>query len=611
MNTTCSSPRRSVTSTFLARSTSAFVLALLAGSLGCAAESTDEQDDEDVVEGGDALTGADLLRAPPPVIAEPTATLNETAEFRFASVGDSYGSGEGSPEVPGEYNLKGDLEGTAVNWSASYTANEVDCHRSPKAGSVLAIKAVASAWPAATVVYNHLACSGATSWNVSSTTYTGVTGAASPAIASQRDQVWSWMVQKGWASSAGGTVSKPLDTVYVSAGGNDAGFAAVAESCIAADCSDDSASDEPWASATAAIGDLNDPGGAFETLHERFLPLVSSPSAIMISTYPDIGLKSSGQHCTGGESTLHNVDGLWDDWLSWVDQAEWNRMISWFMSPLNTQISATAGKFGWTVVSGGSTQGHSICDSSSARWFNMNYDANLLQGADLDGGLDMSMGMLHPNAKGHAEYYKPVIQSSLEQKLRAKFKPTTPSKLRALAAGVGFSGYITVGWDDLSKYESYTELEYRDQAGTLVSSDWTTDTEDYFDTPSPAVYTVQARQCFGATPGASGNRECSAWAQATIANKAPTAAPASLGFVGIASLRASWSAVSDPAHMYYDLHVTGASGENLGPYGAYDGATSYTLPYSRSALCGATAKVRSCSLTGCGPYSEIKTVTCN
>lgn len=614
MNTLISLRRRSLLSvSSFARPVPALLLFALTCAAGCAAppeSDSIESDSEDIGEAQAALSGADILHAPPPEIPDPTSTPNETANFLFASLGDSYGSGEGSPEVPGQYSITGELEGTSVNWSSAYTANENDCHRSPKAGSVLAIKALASAWPAATVVYTHLACSGATSWNVSSTTYGGVNDTASPAIASQRDQVWSWMVQKGLANSSTGAVIEPLDAVYVSAGGNDAGFADIATACILDDCADDASSSDPWASSTQAINDLNDPGGAFETLHESFLPLVSGPSALMITKYPDLGLKSSGQHCTGDEDALHNINYGWDDWLSWIDQAEWDRVVGSFLNPLNTEISATSSKFGWTVLSGASTKGHSVCDSSSARWFNINFDANQKQGSDLNDGLNMSNGMLHPNDKGHSDYYKPVIQSALDQRLRAKMRPSAPSGVRALSAGVGLGGYISVGWDDLSKYESYTELEYRDQSGALVESTWTSSTDDYFSTPSPGVYTVKARQCFGAVPTSSGAKECSAWSEATVANKAPTTAPTGLVFTGISNLKALWSAVSDPAHLYYDLHVTKTDGTNLGPYGAYDGAVSVSLGTARNQLCGATAKVRSCSLVGCGPYSEPKTVTC-
>lgn len=167
-------------------------------------------------------------------------------EFVIVALGDSYGSGEGAPEVPGRFAYDPALRrwtGTAATW----TAGDEDagrCHRSPLSGFERAAAKLHSAFAPhdVTVVFRSFACSGAavrfsvnpvTGLRERPTVSGGVLfpsrGTAGPPGATPPG------AQVSQAQAFLGSANKRADAVVMSAGGNDLGYTRVIFLCAVAE----------------------------------------------------------------------------------------------------------------------------------------------------------------------------------------------------------------------------------------------------------------------------------------------------------------------------------------------------------------------------------------
>jgi hypothetical protein len=86
-------------------------------------------------------------------------------EFVIVALGDSYGSGEGAPEVPGRFAYDAGLRrwtGVAPTWTAG-DESAGRCHRSPRSGFERAATKLRSTFAAhdVTVAFRSFACTGA------------------------------------------------------------------------------------------------------------------------------------------------------------------------------------------------------------------------------------------------------------------------------------------------------------------------------------------------------------------------------------------------------------------------------------------------------------------
>src|SRR5262249_4235681 len=117
----------------------------------------------------------------------------------IVSVGDSYASGEGAPDLAGPVV-------SGPRWRGdNRDSHALLCHRSNNAAPVLAAKLISSIRPAS---FFHLACSGST--------IAMLTGPVNPAVPGS-----------GQLANAARLTGGPIDALIISIGGNDVGFAAV------------------------------------------------------------------------------------------------------------------------------------------------------------------------------------------------------------------------------------------------------------------------------------------------------------------------------------------------------------------------------------------------
>lgn len=130
----------------------------------------------------------------------------------IVSLGDSYASGEGNPDKKAIWNRDGTLKRAPV-WKHK------DCHRSAYAASALAAVELENESPKTSVTFVHLACSGATAEEGLFGRYNGAVkdGNSNPPQLTEA------------ARLANG---QPIDSLLVSIGGNDIGFATIIKFCI-------------------------------------------------------------------------------------------------------------------------------------------------------------------------------------------------------------------------------------------------------------------------------------------------------------------------------------------------------------------------------------------
>lgn len=142
------------------------------------------------------------------------ATLKD---YLIVSMGDSLASGEGNPDVRGDYDLIG--SDRPAQWK------DERCHRSALSGPALAAKAVEDADPHSSVTFVSVACSGARIPHLSHWTYSGIVSRGGFRFPPQVEQVADLV---GPDSLRGGRL---IDAVLLSAGVNDLFFSGVIERC--------------------------------------------------------------------------------------------------------------------------------------------------------------------------------------------------------------------------------------------------------------------------------------------------------------------------------------------------------------------------------------------
>jgi hypothetical protein len=139
-------------------------------------------------------------------------------DWLIVSIGDSYGSGEGNPDVPTQHDFLG-FTTAGAKWE------DRRCHRSADAGSAQAARVIENADPKTSVTFIHVACSGAEAAKGLLEAYKGVgdtweaknMAPLDPQLTQARELVGN----------------REVDALYISIGGNDSGFAPVVTGCVA------------------------------------------------------------------------------------------------------------------------------------------------------------------------------------------------------------------------------------------------------------------------------------------------------------------------------------------------------------------------------------------
>lgn len=191
--------------------------------------------------------------------AEETDTADVVVkDWLIFGLGDSYGSGEGNPDVratlpdPSEFETAGvgsvaaespaAVELTAADEGAAVWQNR-RCHRSATSGQVQAARRLERADRHSSVTFVHLACSGARVWKGLIGLYEGVEYEdGEDLIEPQIERV---------AELAG---RYEIDALIVSIGGNDVNFSSIIEACIVGEnCHDSPVLDPAWMNQAEAV----------------------------------------------------------------------------------------------------------------------------------------------------------------------------------------------------------------------------------------------------------------------------------------------------------------------------------------------------------------------
>jgi hypothetical protein len=307
----------------------------------------------------------------------PAAAVPVTVRVRdllIVSLGDSVASGEGNIDRPGHWN-------------------DPRCHRSARAGPVLAARQLELADPQTSVTLVDLACSGA---GIASGVV-GPSGGAEPGPAPVPAQI---------AAARTLTAGRAIDAVVITAGANEIGFSRIAKDCyLNAHC--DTLPYE--ASVAGRIGGL---GASFAVLASCLgtgggaacpagAPLGVAPNRILVTEYHDPVHQSPGVIC--------NRPGPLEPPFITRDEATW--AFNHVVVPLNGAVQAAAAAQGWQLAGGIQADflNHGYCHAGDARWVQIVSGSLIQQGS--------FSGALHPNRSGHQRSFCPRITTALATRL--------------------------------------------------------------------------------------------------------------------------------------------------------------------------------------------------
>jgi lysophospholipase L1-like esterase len=297
-------------------------------------------------------------------------------DLLIVSIGDSFASGQGNPDIPKQGS-------TRAKWVDS------TCHRSEFAGPAQAALSIEQADPHTSVTFVSLACSGATI----EAGLTGVYLKNGKSLPPQIDKV---------KEAVNG---RPIDALLISIGGNDIGFADLVAKCIVQiNCS---TNNETLAMLKRGLDSLQ---ARYQTLSERLNGL--QPTKIFITEYPDLARDQDRQSCR--HAPLGDLlSGFSRDESEWASEQVIKR-------GLNERIKAAADAHGWVYVTGiaDGFVNHGFC-AGDQRWVRTFRDAKRIQGTDNKCDLFdlgsirsciISSGSVHPNGGGHAWYATRLIE---------------------------------------------------------------------------------------------------------------------------------------------------------------------------------------------------------
>ena len=281
-------------------------------------------------------------------------------DFLIVGLGDSNGSGEGNPDVPGVSPLWEDKR----------------CDRSANSFEARAAMMIDTFNPQTSVTFVHLACSGASVPQGLTGPYRGINdpgGAPIPSQLSQLDQL------RG---------KRPVDALLLSIGVNDIDFSPLVQFCIA----EDGCMDQPYPAAgssetlsSSVAHKLAGLSKRYALVNERLARLHVAARRVYITEYPDSTHDSSGsQFC----NPLIRVYGK-----GTFDQAEARWAFLHVLTPLNRAVEAAAARYHWRVISGVAQDFavHGYC--SSQPWI-----VGLVESLANEGS---PYGTLHANSAGH------------------------------------------------------------------------------------------------------------------------------------------------------------------------------------------------------------------
>jgi hypothetical protein len=393
-------------------------------------------------------------------------------DYLIVSIGDSFASGEGNPDIPGSlWYFPFPVPGmwfvdNHPRWQYAR------CGRSIWGGPAQAALAIERSDPRTSVTFLSFACSGSTIdtpfWegnDINKPIGVGILrpyrGSEMPPNGSyEEDTFIPSQIDQVRAAVQGRTI----DALIISGGGNDIRFGTVAEKCVmTANC---------WSNAYAS----EVPGGSLyrlDTLVHR--ALVALPGKfdlldaeidtldfanVFITEYPDL---TRSDHINA-ENDLDRYCSLVGDILPGFDITpfEARQASQLALDQLNLRVEAAAGKHGWTYVGGIADQfrgsldgkGHGYCASDA--WIRNASDSFFMQGpfwmndyiAPIIFPKVSTKGTLHPTARGH-QVYAQRLREEILPRLNPVAPGTPPPSFNASLTSVpytsrqGQNGWLT------------------------------------------------------------------------------------------------------------------------------------------------------------------------
>ncbi len=389
-------------------------------------------------------------------------------DYLIVSLGDSYGSGEGAPDIESsDYGSAG--------WA------DRRCHRSSFAPSAIAARQLEEADPLSSVTYVNLACSGATisreTWvqdgHDDGFAWKGISEGVGLLAEYKGAEVHSdngtklppqLDVLTDLVGAKGSYGSRPIDMLVMSAGGNDFGFGDVLTFCTTnVNCHEG----DDGSRLRFEMGKLRDAlPGRYAALQARLDTLPVKSTYLM--EYPDFIHQDEATLCGKilQDTNIVGYDISWGE-LSFLD--------SFASRPLMDLMKGAASAHGWNYVGGNSRafiQGHGMC--TAERWVNTNTDAKAKQGVLPDdstafGFLStsaVSMGAAHPNRAGY---------TAMAQNLLRNLAATDPARA---ADGTLLRAYDT---DDV--YLIVGGARFQVPSWEWLSANWGRGGDDVIDLP--------------------------------------------------------------------------------------------------------------------------------
>lgn len=321
----------------------------------------------------------------------------ELRDWLIVSIGDSYASGEGNPDVPQKYD--------ALHLSVKSGPKWVDrrCHRSGYAGPAQMALRLARTIQGS-VTFLSFACSGATINQGLIGTYKGkeVADGAPAQLQPQIDHV------------ATAVKGRTIDALIISVGGNDIGFADIAKSCSLNDADPRNGS---CSHLKALTNQLQQDLQKLPTLYAKVDNAIRSKLKVRrVFITEDPTYDEQGRTCgQQGRKLLYVIDPQSAAWARNTVLAQLNRAVG---------AAATAAQDkNWTYV-GGIAAGfnrHGECADEGKRWFLSEEDARKTQGPILPKTAPrardafVSDGTLHLNVKGHRVYAERLLEAFQRQ----------------------------------------------------------------------------------------------------------------------------------------------------------------------------------------------------
>jgi hypothetical protein len=455
--------------------------------------------------------------------------------YQMFTIGDSYASGEGAPDVDGQYDDNGDLVGQFEDWDTRFDGSPATpgpnqdstrCHRSGTTStSAVARSVLATQFPDVSFNWVSVACSGGSIVQTGKIrndpppvnkggVLTGYDGAddlrkrnipkssLSPAVyPPQLSQINTILA----ARPSGPT--RRIDALVMNLGGNDAGFGEVITACLNINFLDGTS----W-------GDCNNNeevadflSGSLSTLNGRFNRLAASLRGEPVSPDPKLNQQPADVFLTAAPNPLRATastycnrqpEGNYEEELTGAE-SEW--VEANVVNPLNARFATEATQHGWELVNAhvNTFFGHAIC--SPDNWINQNLQALRRQGElDETEGVPIAVsgGIAHPNRSGFA-----AIGGALAADMRPyvvdRYTPNSAPVTTTTSRATGFrvdlsdanlttlrSGYWhRIRLRQLNSSRSTTDVEGADRNRDLA---YGTLTRDY---PRTGRYFVSTRAC--------------------------------------------------------------------------------------------------------------------